>query len=115
VVAVKFAVWAVLTEFTIAVKVALAAVAGMLIDAGTPTELLLLASATVIPPVGAEPVSDTVQRSLSAPVMDVLLQVTELIVGVADVPAPLRLTDTAGALLWIVSCPITDAVVVGLN
>lgn len=98
-VAVTFAVCAVLTEVTLAVKLALFAVAGMVIDAGTTTELLLLASATVTPPVGAEPVRATLQVSLNAPVMDVLLQVSELTVGVTDEPAPLRLMETTGALL----------------
>lgn len=115
VVAVKFAVCAELTDMTFAVKVALIAVGGTVIDPGITTELLLLVSATVTPAVGAEPVSDTLQVSLRAPVIDVVLQVIELTIGVPDVPVPLRLTETAGALLWIVSCPVADAVLVGLN
>jgi len=98
-VAVRVAACAVLTDAMLAMKPALVEVAGTVIVAGTTTELLLLASATVTPLEGAEPVSTTVQESLSAPVIDKLLQLTELTAGTIEVPVPLRLTATAGALL----------------
>ena len=80
-------------------KLTLVAAGGTVTDPGTVTALLLLASATTIPVDGAEPVSVTVQESLSAPVIDMLLQMTELTVGGTIVPAPLKLTETIGALL----------------
>ena len=97
--AVSVAACAVLTDAMSATKPALVAVAGTVTDAGTKTEPLLLASATVTPLAGAEPVSTTVQESLSAPVIDTLLQFTELTVGTTEVPVPLNPTETAGALL----------------
>lgn len=99
VVAVRFAICAEETEAMLALKPAVVAVAGTVTNGGMTTELLLLANATLIPPVGAEPVSVTVQESLSAPVIDVLPQAIELTVGVTAVPAPLRAIETAGALL----------------
>lgn len=115
VLAVRLAVCVVLTEETAALKLAPVAVAGIVTDAGTTTALLLLARATVTPPVGAEPVSVTLQESLNAPVIDSLLQLTELTVGVVVLPVPLSATETDGALLWIESCPVTELDVVGLN
>jgi hypothetical protein len=115
VVAVRVAVCEVLTAVTAAVNVALDAAAGTVTDAGTVTELLPLARATLIPPVGADPDSVTVQLSDSEPVIDVEPQFRPLIVGARAVPVPLRLTDAVGAVLEIVSCPETELAVVGLN
>jgi len=106
---------AVVTAATLAVNVAEVAVAGTVIELGTVTEPLLLASATLRPPEGAEPESVAVHESPRAPVMDVLAHVSPLTVGVAVEPAPLRLTVTPGALLETASCPVTEFAVVGLN
>jgi len=97
---------ALLTEATFAVKEALAAVAGTITEAGMVTELLLLASVTLSPPVGAEPDKFTTQASASEAVIEVLLQETAVTVGVTAMPAPLRLTVAAGALLVIVTIPV---------
>jgi len=113
VVAVKVADCAVLTAATFAVNVAVVAAAGTVTDAGTVTELLELASATVRPPVGAEPERLTLQESLSDPVIEALPQLTELTVGATDVPVPLRLTTAAAALLDMESCPVTELAAVG--
>ena len=70
----------------------LLAPAGTATEAGTVTERLLLASPTFTPPVGAAPLSVTVQESLPAPVNEELLQERAVSVGMVIVPVPLRLT-----------------------
>jgi hypothetical protein len=113
--AVNVTVCAVVTEAALAVNVALVAVAGTITEAGTVTALLLLVRDTLRPPVGAEPERLTVHVSASDPVMDVLVQDTALTVGAVVVPVPVRLTVAAGALLEMVSCPVAELAVVGLN
>jgi hypothetical protein len=115
VVAVRVADCALVTAATLAVKVALVAVAGTVTELGTVTALLLLASVTTVPPVGAEPDRLTVQESPSAPVMEVLLQEIPLTVAATVVPVPLRLIATAGALLESVNCPVAVLAVAGEN
>jgi hypothetical protein len=113
--AVSTAVWALVTAVTFAEKAALVAVAGTVTEAGTVTALLLLVMDTLSPPVGAEPDRVTVQASVSDPVIEVLPQETALTVGVVVVPVPLRLTVAVGALLAMVSCPVAEPALVGLN
>jgi len=115
VVAVRVADCELLTEATFAVKAAVVAVAGTVTDAGTFTELLLLERLTLSPPVGADPDRLTVQASAREPVIEVLPQETAVTVGATVVPVPLRLTEAAGALLAIESCPVTELAVGGLN
>jgi hypothetical protein len=115
VVAVIEADCALLTDATFAVNVALVAVAGTVTELGTVTAELLLASATLRPPEGADPDRLTVQESASDPVMEVLPQLIELTVGVIVVPVPLTLTMAEGALLEIVNCPVTEFAAVGSN
>jgi hypothetical protein len=114
-VAVREAACAVVTEAIFAAKDALDAVAGTVTELGTVTALLLLASATLTPPVGADPDRLTVQESASAPVMEVLLQYTALTVGATAVPVPVKLTVAAGALLEMVNCPVEELAVAGSN
>lgn len=113
VVAVIVADCALLTEATFAVNDALVAVAGTVTEPGSVTEPLLLASPTLTPPVGADPDKLTEHESASEPVIDVLLQETELTVGVTAVPVPLRFTVAVGASLEIDNCPDTEFAVVG--
>jgi len=115
VVAVSVADCAVVTEATLAVNTAVVAVAGTVIEPGTVTELLLLASPTATPPLGAVPDKVTVQESARVPVMEVLEQESPLTVGTEELPAPLRLTVAVEAVLEIVNCPVTELAVVGLN
>ena len=115
VVAVRVADCALVTEATVAVKVALDAVAGTVTAFGTETALLLLARVTTVPPLGAEPDKLTVQESPNAPVIEVLLHEIALTVGATAVPVPLRLTATAGALLERVKFPVTELAAVGAN
>ena len=113
--AVTEAVVEVVTAATLAVNVADVAVAGMVTELGTATEPLLLASATLTPPDGADPESVTLHESARAPVMDVLPHAKPLTVGVVVEPVPLKLTVALGALLEIASCPVTDPADFGLN
>jgi len=89
------------------------AVAGMVTEAGTLTEEPLLASATVVPPEGADLDKFTVHESASAPVMDVVPQASELSAGADVAPVPLRLMVAVGAVLEMVSCPVAEVAVVG--
>lgn len=115
-VALNVADCAVVTDATAAVNDALLAVAGTVTEPGTATALLLLAIATVTPPLGAVPDRETEHESLIAPVIEVLPQETALTVGADDVPVPLRLTDGLDdALLEIVSCPVVEAALAGSN
>jgi hypothetical protein len=86
--AVRVAVAAVLTVETVAVKFAEAAPAATVTDAGTATAELLLARLTVKPPAGAAVLSETLQLSVPAAVIDPLVQVRPLSTGT---PVPLRL------------------------
>ena len=106
VVAVRVTDCALVTEAALATNVAVDAPAGTETLAGTVTELLLLARETLRPPVGAGPDKLTVHVSASDPVIEVLLQDTALTVGKAAVPAPLRFTIVAGALLVMVTTPV---------
>jgi hypothetical protein len=87
--AVRVAVWAVVTEETVAVKVAVVEPAATVTVAGTVAALLLLARFTVNPPVAAAAFSVTVQLSVPDPVNDPLVQLSPLSTGT---PVPLRLT-----------------------
>jgi hypothetical protein len=79
--AVRVAVAALLTEETVAVKLAEVEPAATVTEAGTLTALLLLARLTASPPVVAAVFSETVQLSAPAPVIEVLVQLKAL--GVA--------------------------------
>jgi hypothetical protein len=107
-VAVIVAVCAVVTAVTVAVNAAVVDPLATVTDAGTVTELLLLARFTVSPlPVAAE-VRTTVQASLAAPVSELLLQATALSAAGAW-PVPLRpivAVPPEGALLLIVTAPV---------
>ena len=105
----------VVTAATFAVNAAEFVVAGTVTDAGTVTEPLLLASATLTPPVGAEPESVTVHESASDPVMDVLPQASPLTVGTVVEPVPLKVTAALVALLAMASWPVTEPAAVGVN
>jgi hypothetical protein len=85
--AVKVAVCAVVHEDTVALKVALVAPAGTVTEAGTVTAELLLARLTANPPLAAAAVRETVQLSVPAAVIELLLQLSALndAVGDADV------------------------------
>jgi len=114
-VAVSFTDCDVDTAAAFAVKVAVVAVAGIVSEAGTFTLVLLLASATVMPPFGAEPDRATLQLSAKDPTMEELLQESALNVGAVVVPFPLRLTACVPALLAMVRWPEVEPAAVGLK
>ncbi len=113
--AVRVAVWEVVTEETVAVKAAVVAPAATVTVAGTATDELLLARLTVNPPVGAAAFSVTVQLSVPAPVIEPLVQLSPLSIGT---PVPLRLTPVEvppEELLVRVSEPEMAPAAVGSN
>lgn len=85
--AVSAAVCAVATGATVAVNPALVAFAGTVTVAGIVTAALLLDRLITRPPLAAAAFSVTVQASVPAPVIDVLLQESAVSTGV---PVPLR-------------------------
>jgi hypothetical protein len=113
--AVRVAVWAVVTEETVAVKAAVVAPAATVTVAGTVTALLLLARLTVNPPVAAAAFSATVQESVPAPVIDPLAQLNEdrFVVGTAAAScrAKVFVTPLALAVNVTVCAVLTDETV----
>jgi hypothetical protein len=79
--AVRVTVCEVLTEVTVAVKLAVVAPAATVTVAGTVTAELLLARLTIKPPLPAAVFKVTVQLSVPAPVIDPFVQVKKLSVG----------------------------------
>jgi hypothetical protein len=104
--AVRVTACAVVTDDTVAVNPALVALAGTTTVAGIVTAALLLASATLKPPLPAAAVSVTVHASLPDPVIDALLQDNALNAAGTVVPVPVRLTTAVPLVeevLWIVN------------
>jgi len=113
--AVRVVVCTVLTEETVAVKLAVVEPAATVTEAGTVTDELLLARFTVNPPVAAAAFRVTVQLSVPDPVNDPLVQLSPLNTGT---PVPLRLTRVEvplEELLVIANCPVTGPDTAGLN
>ncbi len=84
----------------VAVKVVLVDPAGMVTDAGTVSDVELLLIATAVPPVGAAPVSATVQVDFVGAATEDGLQLTEFrptVPPVAVTAPPVAVTDTASA------------------
>jgi hypothetical protein len=113
--AVKIAVAGVLTVETVAIKLAFVDPAITVTLAGTATAELLLDKFTVKPAAGAAELSETLQLSVPAAVIDPLVQVKALNTGK---PVPLRLIIVEAPveeLLVSVTVPDTDPVAVGSN
>jgi hypothetical protein len=112
-VAVNVTVSAVVTAATVALKLALVALAGTVTDAGTVTARALLARLTANPPEGAAAVRLTVHASVPEPVILLLEQESVLragggvIDGGAAIAAALKFTTTSpwDELLEIVRAP----------
>src|SRR5208283_15082 len=115
--AVRVAVCGLLTESTVAVKLALVEPAATITVAGTATALLLLARTTVTPPFPAAALIVTPQLAVAGPVNESLAQLNPLRAAVfVAAPVPLRLTANAPKLeelLEMVSCPIAAPSTVG--
>ena len=104
-----------LTEDTVAVKLAVVDPAATVTEAGTVTAELLLARLTAKPPLAAAVFRVTVQLSLPALAIDPLLQLSPLNTGT---PVPLRLITVEvplDELLVRVSCPLAAPAVAGSN
>ncbi len=110
---------ALVTAVTVAVKLAVLAPAFAVTVEGTLTALLVLASFTVTPPLGAAAFSITVHWLVPAPVMIPFTQVKALTPGALSLLAvPLRPIAVVPALaepLAIVSFPVADPTTVGEN
>jgi hypothetical protein len=107
-----------LTEETVAANPTLVAPAGTVTAAGTATALMLLERLTLVPPLGAGPLSVTVHASVPDPVIDAVLQESALSAGVLAVPVPLRLTTAVGLvdeLLVMASWPVAEPAIAGSN
>jgi len=117
--AVSTAVCAVATAVAVAVKPALFAPPAIWTDGGRVTAALLLARFTLIPPVGAFPLTVTVHASVAAPVSEFAVQLSDCTVGrIAMVPVPLNATVSVPpvvALLEMVRLPDWAPAAVGLN
>jgi hypothetical protein len=103
--AVSVTVVGVLTDVTLAVKLALVAPDATVTEAGIVTAVLLLARLTAKPPLGAAAFSVTVQLSVPAAENDPLVQLRPPNIGT---PVPLRFTAVevpVEELLVSVSCP----------
>ena len=104
-----------LTDTTVAVKLAVVAPEATVTEAGTVTAELLLATPTAKPPLAAATFSVTVQLSVPAAVIDVSPQLKSLNTGVPD---PLRLTTVdvpLDELLVKVNEPVSAPAAVGSN
>jgi hypothetical protein len=113
--AVNVAVCAVLTAETVAEKLAEVAPAAMVTEAGTETEVLLLARPITEPPVAAAAFTVTVQASVPAPVMEAFVQDSPVSAGT---PVPLKAMAVevpAEELLDKVNCPVAAPAEVGSN
>jgi hypothetical protein len=113
--AVRVTVEAVVTEFTVAVKLPLLVPPTNATLSGTVTAELLLARFTRNPLPAAAVFSVTVQLSVSAPVMDPLAHVSPVSTGT---PAPLSAIAVivpVDELLVRASAPVTEPAAVGIN
>jgi hypothetical protein len=103
-VAVTDAVWLVVTLAAVAVKLAEVDPADTTADEATVRLVLLLLTATVIPPLGAAPLSVTVQLDVPGVVRDEGTHPTELTLTVPPPPPPL----VAGLKATVVAAKLTD-------
>jgi hypothetical protein len=111
--AVRVTVVAVVTEFTVAVKLPVLVPPANATLTGTVTALLLLARFTVNPLLAAAAFSVTVQLSVPAPVIALLVQVSPLNTGT---PVPLNATVVdvpVDELLVNATAPVADPAAVG--
>lgn len=98
-VAVSVAVCEVVTDDTVAANSMLVALPGIVTVAGTVTAALLLDRLTLKPSLGAAALSATVHVSVPAPVMDSLLQESELSVAAVTAVTPVPFSAIVVVLL----------------
>jgi hypothetical protein len=105
----------VLTEETVAVKLALDAPDATVTVAGTVTAELLLARFTASPPVAAAAFSDTVQLSVPVPVIELFAQLSPVSTGTPVPLKPMAVVAPVDELLVSVRAPVTAPAAVGSN
>jgi hypothetical protein len=106
------------TAEAVAEKLALVAPAATVTEDGTVTAALVLDKLTATPPEAAAPLSVTVHGSVPGPMIEALLQVTELSTGPLAIPVPFRLIKVVPFVeesLVIDSCPVAAPAAAGLN
>jgi hypothetical protein len=110
-------VWSAVNDDTVALKLALVALAGTVTLAGTATDALLLDRLTMSPLLPAGALKLTVQASVPAADIDPLAQERALNVPGAEIPDPLIFTTTfpLAELLTIVSVPENELTWSALN
>jgi hypothetical protein len=113
--AVKVAVCAVETAETVAEKLALVAPAATVRDAGTVTSVLLLDRLTESPPLAAAALRVTVQVSVPAPVMEELVQTSEVITGTPVPVNAIAVEAPVEELLERFSVPVAAPAALGSN
>jgi hypothetical protein len=106
---------AVLTEETVAVKLALDAPDATVTEIGTVTAELLLARLRANPPEAAAAFSDTVQLSVPAAVMEPFAQVSPVRTGTPVPLKPMAVVAPIDELLVSVRAPVTAPAAVGSN
>ena len=109
---------AVSAEFTgemLAVKPALDAPAGTMIEAGTLTSELLLNSVTANPPLAAAAFNVTVQLSVPDPVMERFAQLSPVNIGTPVPLTPINIELPLAELLVTESCPLAVPAAAGSN
>jgi hypothetical protein len=103
------------TAEAVAEKLPLVAPAGSVIEAGTTKDELLLVRLTFRPPLGTAVLVVTVQLSVPAPVIVVLVQLSRVSLGTPRPCSPIFRKDPFDALLVMERLPVADPVAVGSN
>ncbi len=103
------------TAETVAEKLPLVAPAANVIEAGTTKAELLLLRVTFNPPLGTAALVDTVQLSVPAPVIVVLVQFNWDSFGTPLPCSPILFQDASDELLVMSNSPVADPVAVGAN
>lgn len=103
------------TAETVAEKLPLVAPAASAIEAGTVKAELLLLRLTFNPPLGTAELVATVQLSVPAPVIVVLVQLNFANLGTPLPCSPILFKDASDELLVMSNSPVVDPVAVGSN
>lgn len=103
------------TAETVAEKLPLVEPAASVIEAGTTNDELLLARPTFRPPLGTAAPVATVQLSVPAPVIVVLVQLNRVSLGTPLPMIPILFKAPSDELLVRSSSPVDEPVVVGSN
>lgn len=103
------------TAETVAEKLPLVEPAGSVIEAGTTKDELLLLRLTFKPPLGTATLVVTLQLSVPAPVIVVLLQLSRFSLGTPLPCSPIFFKAPSDELLVMEKLPVVDPVALGSN